>query len=229
MDSRAYLIAADGDARRVPLAEAEGTVPQGIALVWMHVDGNDADCLAWLRACHGIPRPVATALTAKETRPRALPLETGALVNLRGVGEGGDPEDLVSIRLWAQAGRVISVAFRPLGALDDLSGAAEHGRVRDPGDLIAVLAEMLTARIDPVVFDLGDDLDALEEKVVAGRADRVADIREQIGRARLAAVQLRRYIAPQRDALMRLASDDFPFFEDSDRSTLVRPRIASPA
>lgn len=51
--------------------------------------------------------PTSTA----RTRPRVLPLAGGLLVNLRGVNlnPGADPEDMVSVRMWIDAERLISM------------------------------------------------------------------------------------------------------------------------
>lgn len=218
MRSWAYVIAHDGAAIRLPVAEGEMRAADA-KLLWLHIDGNDADCMDWLERRSGLPHPVVEALRAIETRPRATPLEKGALVNLRGVNENpdADPDDLVSIRLWAEAGRIISVNYRPLLALGDMCNAVAEGRIRDPGDLIAILAELMTARLDPVTAGIGEVLDAIEEDVVD---ERLTDLRQRIGRVRLTAIGLRRYISPQREALYRLATDRFDFLEPDDRVAL---------
>ena len=102
MESFAYLIDS-GSAREVPLtasheARADGT------LLWLQIDGNDAHCRDWLENRSGLPATVVQALADVETRPRTTPLADGALVNLRGVNRSpdADPDDLVSIRLWAE-------------------------------------------------------------------------------------------------------------------------------
>ncbi|MCA3256371.1 MAG: zinc transporter ZntB [Alphaproteobacteria bacterium] len=210
-----YRIAADGAAERRPL-DIANCDRDGCALLWLHVDGNDPDCRRWLADESGLPAPVVEALTAVETRPRAVQLADGVLLNLRGVNTApdADPEDLVSVRLWAQAGRVISVNFRPLLAIDDLVAQVEAGRARDPGDLIVRLADVMTARLDTVIADLGDTADTLEADVIDGR---VEDLRARIGRVRRAAIELRRYISPQRDALSGLLLGRFDWLHEDDR------------
>jgi zinc transporter len=210
-----YRIAVDGTAERRPL-DIASCDRDGCALLWLHVDGHDADCRRWLAADSGLPAPVVEALTAVETRPRAVQLADGVLLNLRGVNTApdADPEDLVSVRLWAQAGRVISVNFRPLLAIDDLVAEVEAGRARDPGDLIVRLADVMTARLDSVIADLGDTADVLESDVIEGR---VEDVRARIGRVRRAAIEMRRYISPQRDALSGLLLGRHDWLHEDDR------------
>ena len=214
-DSLAYIIAHDGDAHRIALIEAE-THRNGAALVWLHIDGNSGDDMGWLRGQSGVPVAAVSAMTAIETRPRATPLDDGVMVNLRGVNMSpdADPDDLVSIRLWAEAGRVITVSYRPMLALDDLVAAVEARKVKDPGDLIVHLAEVLTIRLEAPINELADTVDRLEEDVIEGERK---SLRERIGRIRRTAIGLRRYISPQRDALSGLVLGRFDWLNDDDR------------
>jgi zinc transporter len=64
----------------------------------------------------GLPETVVDTLLAEETRPRSVVSNEGLLVVLRGVNTnpGQDPEDMVSVRVWVEAGRVISTRRRKL-------------------------------------------------------------------------------------------------------------------
>ncbi len=66
---------------------------------------------------------VIHALTAQETRPRCTVRGDGVLLLLRGVNlnPGAAPEDMVSVRLWLQAHRVVGVWLRPLRAVAALN------------------------------------------------------------------------------------------------------------
>ena len=93
--------------------------------LWVHLDGREPAAVAWLDDRSEIPDVARRALVALETRPRTEPMAVGALVNLRGLGETpeDDPDALVSIRLWAQKGRVVSVCIRTPLALEPLCEA----------------------------------------------------------------------------------------------------------
>ena len=218
MKSWAYAIDADGHAARLSLGEVSEIGEA--ALVWLHIDGKDPDCRAWLETGLGLPNAIIEAMQAVETRPRATPIDGGVFVNLRGVNSNpdADPEDLVSIRLWAEAGRVVTINYRPLMALADMCARVEAGWVLDPGDFIAILADVLTTRLDPVISNLDDVLDTLEEDIIDETA---SDLRARIGRVRRSAIMLRRYISPQREALAGLITERLPIFEDSDRLQLA--------
>lgn len=183
--------------------------------VWVHLDGREGETFEWLRDHGGLPETVAHALTAVETRPRCESIEDGALINLRGPSAKeaeGDP--LVSIRIWAEAGRVISVSFRPLAGLDELVDRMRQGTIKDPGDLIALLAIVITKRIDPIVTDLGDRVDDCETTLDPKRA---FETRRQIAEARSDAIVYRRFVVPEREALSKLAALEAPWLEDADR------------
>lgn len=186
------------------------------SFVWIHLDGRVPDCVAWLRALDNIPDGVVPALVAVETRPRCEPFGNGALLNMRGLGavgeEHGDP--LISVRLWAEKGRVISVCFRTLPAIDTVRQATRNGDVRDPGDLISTLAVAITETLDPDVAALGDLLDDCETTLSPTRS---YTMRQLIAGARAKAIGYRRFVAPQHQALERAANLDADWLEELDR------------
>lgn len=193
-----------------------GAAAMANGFVWCHLDGRLSEERAWLAAESGLGPGVIAALTAVETRPRAEQIGDGALVNLRGLGASpdDDPDPLVSIRLWVEKGRVISVGFRTLAALDSVRDQMAAGKIHDPGDLIAALAWAITDMLDPVVAAMGDEVDACEADL---DPNRIFAMRRTITRVRSDAIQYRRFVAPQRQALERLAALDAGWLEEDDR------------
>jgi zinc transporter len=183
---------------------------------WDHLDGRDAEAQAWLAEQSALPETARLALTAVETRPRCQPLQEGTIINLRGLGqiEDGEGDALVSIRMWAEPGRVISVSIRPLAGIEDLRDRMAEGVFRDPGDLIAALAMQITRQLDPVVADLGDKVDDCEVELAAEGG---FVLRREIARARSEAISYRRFIVPQRQALEDMAALQTAWIEDDDR------------
>jgi len=185
-------------------------------LVWIHLDGSAAETRALLIGTLGLSELVAGALTAAETRPRCDAIGDGALVNLRGLALEPGPESdaLVSIRVWTERARIVSVGRYPLRALPQLKAAMAAGQVRDPGDFVALLAGAITADLDPDVADLGDRLDDCEVVLDARQA---VPLRRTIAAARGRAIAYRRFVAPQRQAIERLAALDCAWLEEEDR------------
>lgn len=69
-------------------------------------------------------------LLEENTRPRLLPLPNNELLLfLRGVNlnPGAEPEDMVSLRIFGSAQRVISLRMRPLRATDELLTEFDQG------------------------------------------------------------------------------------------------------
>lgn len=213
MTQWAIALGADGKGHPVDPAVACAQTEPGFR--WIHLDGNAAETANWLAAHGNLPPTVAHALTATETRPRCEPIDQGALINLRGPTAGQVEDDrLVSIRIWVEAGRAISVSFRALDGLDDLRGAMEKGQVSDPGDIVSRLAIGITKRLDPVIADLGDLVDDCE---TALDPDSAFETRRRIAGARADAIIYRRFVAPQREALARLADLEVDWLHPDDR------------
>ncbi|MDK3072616.1 zinc transporter ZntB [Sedimentitalea sp. JM2-8] len=172
-----------------------------------------------LSACD-LDQFVVDALLADETRPRCTVHGDGVVLNLRGVNlnPGADPEDMVSLRLWIDAGRVLGVWRRPLMAVRDQIAAIERSHFpMSPGDLVVKLALRLADRAEPTVEALGGRIDELEEQMLDPDAEvargGLADVRRR-------SIILRRYFVPQRDALASLEIEELSWLKDRDRSRL---------
>jgi len=209
----------DGDGGRKVALDAAAAANGSADFVWFHLDGRQDGSLEWLAARGEIPEIARSALIAEETRPRSEPMGEGALINLRALGKTpeDDPDALVSIRIWAQRGRVISVCFRTPSAIDTVCQAVSRGVVRDPGDLISEIATAISRELDPQVAELGDTLDDCE---TALEAQGVYKMRRMIARARAKAIAYRRFLVPQRQALERLSALDADWLEEQDRMHL---------
>ena len=213
--SCAAILAADGAARRVSPEEA--AVYRGPGFVWIHLEGAEEEDRATL-ARQGIPDIAANALVATETRPRCDRFDDGALINLRGPAAADEctgTDRLVSIRLWARQGKVHSVSRHPLAATATVISQMEAGRILDPGDLVAAFARAISKQLDPEVAELGDRLDDCESALDDTR--NLYRLRTEMARIRSEAIAFRRFVAPDRDALLTLAALDFDWIAEEDR------------
>lgn len=216
MSARAYIVSA-GVAQAVSLDEATAAI--GTAdLVWVHIDNGGTQAEDWL-AQRGLDHLIRGALLATETRPRMDMVEGGAILNLRGPDAAKEhyPDLLASVRLWVTRGWVVSVTMRDLLAIDRVEADMREGRVLDPGDLVCVLATEITGELDPDVAQLGDTLDNCEENFGPANA---LKLRRTIAQARSKAIAYRRFVAPQRVALERLATLQADWLNDDDRMHL---------
>ena len=213
----AYEAAKDGSTRSISLSEFDNPLTDSIAYRWAHLDLAQQGVLEWISKISD--SVVADALTLDDTRPRCDAHGDGALVNLRGVNlnPASDPEDMVSVRLWATPRLIVSVRLRRLSALATLREEIEAGQgPRSVGGFLVALVDGLTERMDPIVGDLSESLDGLEEKSI----EAPDQLRDELADVRRAAVILRRYIAPQREALQRLLADGVGLLAKPDKVSL---------
>ncbi|MFA6123384.1 zinc transporter ZntB [Sphingomonas sp.] len=212
MSGFAYRVA-DGKAERIDIGRALDGPGD---LVWVHLTTNNEHAQAWLTDTAKAPDYIVDALTTSESRPRCDAVGDGAFLNLRGRSkeEMTTSDPLASLRIWAVAGRVISVTRRALTAIDDVVKLIEGGHIRDPGDLIAEFAVAITEELDPEVADLGDRLDDCEADL---DADKVFELRRSVTRVRVAAIGYRRFLQPQRAALEKLAALPCDWLHADDR------------
>lgn len=189
--------------------------------VWIHLNVNSPDAAIWARTQSYIPHGAVDALFAAETRPRMTQFDTGIAVYLRGVNHnpGAEPEDMVSLRIWADPERVITARRRVVKAIADVREIIEKpmSGPKDPGEFVALLASKITKAMDPYVEEVADAIDELEDIVLTNSEK---SVRARLGEARRTAVHLRRYIAPQRDAINALSLSDVTLFDARARVSL---------
>ncbi len=187
---------------------------------WIHLNRNDPKVKDWLIRDPYIDATVTDSLLADDTRPRATPHGDGVLMNLRGINlnPDGNPEDMVSVRLWIEPNRVVSVQYRDLKAMSNLLQQFEKNRPPStPGDFVADLAIYLVTNMSPTISELNDKVDDLEEQVLDKDG---SSLRTGLAELRRTAIMLRRYLAPQRDALNTLALQNVPWITAKDRLRL---------
>lgn len=199
----------------VPFAEVEPRT-SGAQLVWLHIDGTQDSGRTWIVEQSHIPAVARNALQARETRPRSEQIEEGAIINMRAMGRrpDEDPDPLVSIRFWAERGRVISFAYREPLALEKVIAKFLSGAIDDPGDLLTAFAVQTTAELDPEIAALGDKLDSIEARIDENNA---RSTRRRVSRIRAEAIGYRRFVSPQREALERMAVQRCTWLDEEDR------------
>jgi len=159
-------------------------------------------------------------LLAEDSRPRTIIRGTDALINLRGVNlnPGSQPEDMIPIRFFIQETRVISVCGHPLKATQDRVKQLESQPVSPtPGGFVAGYALAISERMSPTIMHLNEKVDMLEEKL---DTDKNESVSSKISFLRREAIKLRRYLAPQRDALNALSMQTLKWISLDDQLRL---------
>lgn len=216
----AFLLDGRGGGREIGWQEVRAWQPAD-GFLWVHLDYSLAEAQAWVRSPESGLRPVvAESLLLADVRPRSLVTRNGLMVVMRGVNQnpGSHPEDMVAVRMWIDHQRVITLRRRRLFSFDDLREAIARGvGPTSPGSFLVDLADRLVARIGDVINGIEDTVDRLDEQV-ASRESR--ELRPQLADVRREAILLRRYLAPQRDAMSRLYNEPVEWLDDVHRMRL---------
>jgi zinc transporter len=223
----ARLLDGSGGARDLGRADVSHWEPTEGPL-WLHLDRATPELSAWLRERSGLPEAACDALLAEETRPGSSRVGDGLLVVLRGVNlnPGADPEDMVSLRLWLEPNRILSLSKRRLLAVPDVLEELDRGTGPvDAPDTLIWLAIRLIDRLRPVLERIEDELDEYEERALSGSG---GDLQNQLAALRQEVAAIRRHVAPQREAVARLAETRGRLFDEEHLDHLgnVRDQVA---
>ncbi len=216
----ACKIGADGEPRTAGWVEIESWKPDD-GMMWIHLDITAASARNWLLGKSGLSAPTVSALLEKESRPRAFRGKRGYVAILRGINqnEGAEPEDMVSLRIWCDGHRLITLRdkrlFVPRIVFEQMT--VQDIGPRDAPSLFGELVEKLVWQMEGVITEHSDRLDGLELKADESHSStlsrELADMRSEI-------VVMRRYIAPQREALGYMTADPPAWLPDDLRPTI---------
>ncbi|MDL2401747.1 CorA family divalent cation transporter [Rhizobium mayense] len=197
----------------------------GEGVTWLHLERDHPAAAEWVKHKSGFDPFVIEALLEEDSRPRVEPVGDGLLIILRGVcatspdGATQKPDDidLVPIHLWVDGNRIVSLrdSGHYITALRDIRLSLEKKKgPQRTGDLLAMIGDKLVRDLEPVLDAMDEEVDELDELIFHGDASQV---RERLKLLRRRAVQLRRYLAPPRDALNRIEHDDAPWLAERDK------------
>ncbi|MBU2878816.1 MULTISPECIES: zinc transporter ZntB [Aliiglaciecola] len=170
---------------------------------WVHLQADTLDAWDTMKGL-GLSDVICDSLSALETRPRALLQDNGILIYLRGINYNPDSEleDMVSLRIWFNDHHVVTARRRDriLYSVQDTKSMIESGDApTDTADFILLLIGKIASRISEVVEALDEELSAFEAEGGLESSDRYA-----LSMVRRKSAAVRRYLAPQRDALDNL-------------------------
>lgn len=214
----ALVLDGKGGARSIARTELDDLQLQPEQSLWLHWDRSHPQTRSWLLRESGLSEFSCELLLEENTRPRLLPLaDEQLLLFLRGVNlnPGAEPEDMVSVRIYAQAQRIISLRLRPLRASDEILQLLSEGRgPKSASELLLLMGELLTEKVQALVSDLSELVDFEEEKVESDERYTPEDgVLQQIRRR---AAGLRRFLAPQREIYVQLTRHKWSWFADAD-------------
>ncbi|GHB00896.1 transporter [Algimonas arctica] len=213
----------NGSGQATPATKEDFDDPLDEGYYWYHFNRNDPATQALFDADEGVDVIATRTLLAADTRPRTIVRGQDVLINLRGVNlnPGAEPEDMIPLRFFIQQGRVISCNGKPLKAINDMVERLQTQTVsKTPGGFIATFALTIIDRMSPTITDMNEQVDELEEMIEGDARDRHENARSKVAELRRAAIMLRRYLAPQKDALTTLSQQALPWIDANDQLRL---------
>ncbi len=187
----------DGKGGCKPLTETDESAH------WLHVEYGHPTTREWLLSC-GLSEGVVQSMIRLDTRPRTVIFKEGTLIVIRGVNlnPGAHPEDMVSLRMWLEKDRLITVRQRRLMSVQATKAELDSGHgPMNVFDLMVRIIEQIAERISTFVDEIEEQLEDLE---AVSQSSRDASLRSEISSSRRQIAGVRRYLAPQRDALESL-------------------------
>jgi zinc transporter len=213
----ALLFDSDGGARALDWAGVERWSPND-GVLWINLDYTQPDAEAWIKKT--IDPLVRDALLDPDPRPRAVAHGEDLLLIIRGINQnaGATPEDMISVRAFVEPRRIVTLRHRISRSLRSLQAEldARHGP-RTAADFTVTLVERIVEHVVERVDTLGDNVAACEDLVLD---EHQPDPRGKLADLRRRAIALRRFLAPQREALGRLAAINLPWLTAEHRARI---------
>lgn len=210
-----------GGAQQLPPAEA---VAPDAGAVWIHIDFADPGAVSWAWDHSGLDETIIAAMMDPESRPRCLQHGDGVLTMLRGVNmnPGAQLEDMISVRIWLEPGRVVTAARRRLRSLAEIREALDQGTGPETPALFVIgLIERLNRYIGEGIEQIEGGIDRAEDHINLSGGVKSSSAFNQLRRQ---TAQIRRYLSPQREALDRLSRVSDPLFT-ADESVELREQL----
>ncbi|MEM1188221.1 MAG: zinc transporter ZntB [Pseudomonadota bacterium] len=215
----AVVLDGDGGARTLDWHEVRSWRPVD-GCQWLHFDLGDESTHHWIAQASDLSEIASSALLSEETRPRTLHRDSRLLVILRGINPrvASDPGDMISLRIWSDGQRLISTRYRGLESTDNVLASLLAGTgAKNAQELIEFWIEDIVDRMKVTVDEFEERVMEIDERVLAGELE---SVRGELSEVRKQLISLRRYLAPQREALNRLAASAVPWIDEDHRLLL---------
>ena len=213
----AFLLDGRGGARTLDWDGVRSWGPND-GVLWINLDYAAEDAERWIRQT--IDPLLREALLDPDPRPRAVAHGEDLLLIVRGINlnEGATPDDMLSVRAFIEPRRIVTLRHRVSSSIQSLVAELERGRgPRTAGELTVRLVERMIEHIVTRIDQLGDAVATCEDQLLGG--PRPA-LRATLADHRRSAIALRRFLAPQREALTRLTAISVPWLDAEHRGRI---------
>lgn len=182
----------------LPKQEAESEIEP----TWWHIQADGPEAEIHLNKLD-LSTEIKEGLLADETRPKCYAHEDGLLLFIRGINnnKNAEVEDMVSLRVWMTNCLVITTWKKGRGLLSVSEVRKEilDGKgPKDTGGLLIAIIEKITDKISKEVEYIDDALGEVED-IIGSSPENIE--RQNIVEIRRRSAQIKRFLAPQREAL----------------------------
>ncbi len=188
---------------------------------WVHFSADHPTLSLWLKEKAGVDKLLADAMLSRKVRPRLVAHKASLLLILRVADtlEASEYEELRSLRIYVEPNRIITTSIYPLPVVKELMRAwkEKDGKASNATDLFMELVRQSVSGLETILEDLEEQTDVFEQQVL--------DVGDDPGEGDLAslaldALHLRRYLAPQRDVLLKLHGCEITWLVSSKKKKI---------
>ncbi len=189
----------DGNGGGMDIEHPEQVTLNEQNILWTHIEYGRPGAFQWLEE-QGLSELEAESLTRIDTRPRIRSFNKGMLILLRAINlnPGADQEDMVSIRIWITKGRIITARQRRVASIQDMiADLRQQNGPKTEGEFLTTLIELIMDYIADTVDEIEENISKHEELPEQNNTT----VQHQLSALRRKTAIIRRFLAPQRDAL----------------------------
>ncbi len=180
--------------------------------LWMHLSLSEDKIDNWVNKKSGLSKPFAKFLLDERNRPRLLKEGDKFCLSLRAINfnVGEDPDDMVFLHIYMEKNMIITIRHQKVLAIDSIRTSLENNSgPKDSSEFLLQILTKISRKIGKVIQNIDDQVDDIEESVVE-KAD--IKLRSSLSRLRRQAINLRRFLYPQREVLNYLGEIEISWF-----------------
>ncbi|AXK49718.1 zinc transporter ZntB [Aliarcobacter trophiarum LMG 25534] len=215
-----FLIEKDGTAKEFKY-ENLSKLQKNNEILWLHFDYTTKEAKEWIRKYSNIDSVAVEALLTDETRPRTIVLNDALLIALRGVNlePNSKPEKMISIRIFISSSLIISTSRKDILSVTEISENLRRGNgIKSSSEFLVELTYRMIDRMDSVIDKIEERADFLEENILED--EHKGGFRAEILKIRRESIILKRYLAPQKEALIKLYNEKLTWIDEYQKIEL---------
>ncbi len=113
---------------------------------------------------------------------------------------------MVSLRMWIDEKRIITVQRRDVRAVYEIAEAIDQGKkIKSSGEFLYNMIYHILSKTSPFLYAMNEKIDGLEDKVMTTHDMK---FREEILQTRIQSAVFKRYLMPQREVIAKLRTSN---------------------